>query len=128
MDLNQVVLEVRNFKESVSFYQTLGFKLIVSARDEYARFELPSGSTTFSFYIAEEPKVGANTLYLEVDDLAATHDALVSKGIVFDSEPKDERWLWSQAKFTDPTGNKFCLYHAGQNRRFPPWRIDPTTA
>ena len=24
----------------------------------------------------------------------------------------------------DPAGNAICLYHAGENRRFPPWRVD----
>jgi hydroxymethylpyrimidine/phosphomethylpyrimidine kinase len=23
----------------------------------------------------------------------------------------------------DPAGNVVCIYHAGQNRRYPPWRI-----
>lgn len=41
MDLNQVMVEVRDFHESVALYSMLGLRLIVSARDEYARFELP---------------------------------------------------------------------------------------
>jgi hydroxymethylpyrimidine/phosphomethylpyrimidine kinase len=32
-------------------------------------------------------------------------------------------WLWREARLRDPSGNEICLYHAGANRRFPPWRI-----
>jgi hydroxymethylpyrimidine/phosphomethylpyrimidine kinase len=34
-----------------------------------------------------------------------------------------QRWLWREAWLRDPAGNSICLYHAGDNRRFPPWRI-----
>ena len=45
MDLNQITIEVSDFQRSLDFYLKLGLRLIVSARDEYARFELPSGWT-----------------------------------------------------------------------------------
>jgi hydroxymethylpyrimidine/phosphomethylpyrimidine kinase len=35
----------------------------------------------------------------------------------------DQRWLWREAYLRDPAGNVLCIYHAGTNRRFPPWRI-----
>ena len=28
------------------------------------------------------------------------------------------------AVFTDPAGNRVCLYRAGEVRRFPPWRLN----
>jgi hypothetical protein len=31
--------------------------------------------------------------------------------------------LWREAYLHDPDGNVLCLYHAGNNRRFPPGRI-----
>ena len=37
--------------------------------------------------------------------------------------PLDRDWLWREARLTDPSGNVICIYHAGENRRFPPWRI-----
>jgi hydroxymethylpyrimidine/phosphomethylpyrimidine kinase len=46
-----------------------------------------------------------------------------TKGIVFDSGPTDQRWLWREAWLTDPAGVKLCLYRAGEMRRFPPWRL-----
>jgi hypothetical protein len=31
--------------------------------------------------------------------------------------------LWREAYLHDPDGNVVCLYHAGENRRNPPWRM-----
>lgn len=124
MDLNQVTIEVRDFHESVDFYQHLGFKLIVSARDEYARFELPSGSATFSIILADASNPGAAVIYLEVDDVDAKYAELRDRGIAFDSPPSDQPYRWRTAHFSDPSGNRLCLYHAGPDRRFPPWRIE----
>ena len=124
MDLNQVTIEVRDFRESVEFYTKLGLKLIVSAGDAYARFELPSGSSTLSFYQSDQPAIGNTALYFEVDDVDRRYAELHKSGIRFDSTPVDRSWMWREAHFTDPTGNKLCLYHAGLNRRFPPWRLE----
>jgi len=49
---------------------------------------------------------------------------LIAKGIVFDTDPADQSWLWREAWLSDPAGVKLCLYYAGKNRRFPPWRIE----
>jgi len=35
----------------------------------------------------------------------------------------DQRWLWREACLNDPAGNRICIYHAGENRRYPPWKI-----
>lgn len=35
-----------------------------------------------------------------------------------------QRWLWRETYTRDPAGNVICIYHAGANRRFPPWRLD----
>ena len=124
MDMNQIIVEVGNFDQSVDFYQRLGFKLIVSARDEYARFELPSGSATFSIILSENPNPGASVIYLEVDDVDATYAKLIEGGVVFDAAPENQSYRWRTAPFKDPSGNRFCLYHAGLDRRFPPWRVE----
>ena len=49
---------------------------------------------------------------------------LKAKGIAFDSDPVDQSWKWREAWFSDPAGNRLCLYWAGENRRFPPWRLE----
>lgn len=123
MDLNQVSIEVRDFSEAVAFYQKLGLNLIVSERGEYARFELPSGSTTFSLCVSDTPKIGNSMIYFEVDDIDQRYAELSTAGITFDHPPVDQSWKWREARFSDPSGNKLCLFHAGANRRFPPWRL-----
>ena len=65
-------------------------------------------------------------VYFELDMLDAVVQRLRESGIAFDSEPTDQDWGWREARLNDPAGNPICLFHAGDNRRFPPWRI-PTT-
>jgi hypothetical protein len=45
-------------------------------------------------------------------------------GVHIDQEPQKQRWLWYESWLRDPAGNAVCLYRAGQNRRYPPWRVD----
>lgn len=128
MDLNQATLEVANFDRSLAFYRKLGFKPIVLSEGRYARFELPSGASTLSIHHAENPVIGNMMLYLEVDDVDRCYQDLMEAGIEFELAPTDQPWLWREARFDDPTGNKWCLFHAGLNRRFPPWRIEEADA
>lgn len=114
---------MKNFHESIDYYLKLGLRLIVSDKDRYARFELPSGSATFSILLAEQPKVGDTILYFEVEDVDATYAKLCDQGIAFDTEPTDQPYRWRTAHFRDPTGHKLALFHAGNDRRFPPWRL-----
>ena len=123
MDLTQITVEVQDFHQSVGFYSMLGLRLIVSERDEYARFELPSGSTTFSIYVSEQPLIGNTVIYFEVEDVDASYAQLCDIGIEFDGSPTDQNWRWREVHFKDPSGNNLCLYHAGIERRFPPWRL-----
>ena len=126
MDLNQITLNVTDFDAALAYYKTLGLRLITSARGEYARFELPSGSSTLSLHLTDTPTVNGPVLYFEVDDIDARHDELTRAGIRFDTAPEDMPWRWREARFTDPSGNPLCLFHAGPDRRFPPWRIETT--
>lgn len=124
MDLNQVTLPCSDYTASVEFYKTLGLRQIVDSPPRYARFETPRGTT---LSIHEAPVGSSNSavvIYFEVEDLQAAVDSLQLKGLKFDSGPTDERWLWSEARLTDPAGNRICIFKAGENRRFPPWRID----
>lgn len=123
MDLNQVLIAVRDFHESVEFYSMLGLNLIVSERDEYARFELPCGSSTLSLYLSDQPIAGSTVLYFECEDIDQKYEELRSLGVEFESPPQDQPYRWRTAYFIDPNGNKLCIFHAGNDRRFPPWRI-----
>ncbi|HEY0105198.1 MAG TPA: VOC family protein [Rhizomicrobium sp.] len=124
MRLNQVTVLALDVERSVAFYETLGLRLIVRS-PHYARFELPDGEATFSLHLAADAGRAAEGcgIYFECDDLDARVAGLKAKGIVFDSDPADQSWLWREAWLTDPAGVKLCLYKAGENRRYPPWRL-----
>ncbi len=121
MKLNQVTLPAADLAASIAFYERLGFVLIVTD-DHYARLENPEDLSTLSLEFRTDGGDGAY-VYFECDDLDARVAALNDKGVTFDSGLVDQSWLWREAWLRDPAGNRLCLYFAGENRRFPPWRI-----
>ena len=122
MELNQVTLPARDMTASVAFYRSMGFELIVEAQ-HYARFKSLKGEATFSLSVCDATAAPSRTvLYFECADLDMQVHALQAKGMQFTQEPKDEPWLWREARFVDPSGNEICLYHAGVYRLNPPWR------
>ncbi|WMI65669.1 VOC family protein [Aestuariibaculum sp. YM273] len=124
MNLNQVTIPSINVEKAVTFYQTLGLRLIVDSIPRYARFECPDGNSTFSIHKVEAlPKGQGITIYFEVDNLEETVLKLQLQDIVFKSLPEDKPWLWSEAHLNDLDGNHIIIYHAGENRKNPPWRI-----
>jgi uncharacterized glyoxalase superfamily protein PhnB len=62
-------------------------------------------------------------VYFECEDVDATCRELAARGVQFDSSPADQFYLWREAYLRDPYGNMLCLYRAGANRRYPPWRL-----
>ena len=124
MQLNQVTLPAVDVKASVEFYRGLGLRLIVRALPRYARFECPDGGSTFSLHqVSKRSDPSDTVVYFECEDLDAKVLHLQANGYVFSQEPKDESWLWREARLSDPSGNVICLYWAGENRRSPPWRV-----
>jgi len=113
-----------DFEASVIFYQKLGLRLIVTSRGEYARFELPDGEATFSVHLKIVLPQDGPVLYFEVDDVDTVVDRFRADGIAIDNGPEDRPWLWREVRLTDPSGNQLCIFHAGSNRRYPPWRIN----
>lgn len=124
MNLNQVTLPAVNVAESVDFYKRMGFELIVNA-PHYARFKCPNGSASFSVHqvggVSESSDV---VVYFENESLDQTVKHLQAHGIEFFQEPRDEPWLWREARAKDPAGNVICLYWADSNRLNPPWRVE----
>lgn len=120
--LNQVTVGSTNYPASVDFYKALGLRQIVdSPSNGYARFEVPNGAT---FSIHESEDIGTSTVvYFESKRLDAWVSELVSEGFAFEQMPQDESWGWREARLLDPSGNIVCLYSAGENRRYPAWRI-----
>ena len=124
MNLNQLTIPSANVETSKAFYQALGLVLIVDSSPRYVRFECPDGESTFSIHLAENVRPDPGLIiYFECGDLDLFVAKLGGKGIHIDSEPLDQRWLWREAHLSDPDGHHLCLYHAGENRRNPPWRL-----
>jgi catechol 2,3-dioxygenase-like lactoylglutathione lyase family enzyme len=118
MRLNQVAVGATDYEGSVAFYTALGLRQIVHSPPRYARFETPSGET-FSIHRADAG-AGATIVYFEVADVDAFVAAL---DLPLTQAPADQPWLWREARLRDPAGNEICIYQAGANRRYPPWRI-----
>ncbi len=128
MNLNQVTLPVYDMVEAVQFYLTLGFIQIVDT-PHYARFECPEGEASFSLSLEDEAgktveKGCGAIIYFEHEQLDEWVSELEQAGIVFETTPADQSYLWREAVLFDPSGNKIKLYWAGDNRLNPPWRVD----
>ena len=125
MNLNQVTIYCEKTVETAEFFQKLGLRLIVDSLPRYARLECPDGESTLSIQYDESAVVTNNiVLYFECEHLDEAVASLKSKGLIFDEDPTDRPWLWRQAYLKDPNGNKICLFHAGDNRKNPPWRVE----
>ncbi|HJS55809.1 MAG TPA: VOC family protein [Chitinophagaceae bacterium] len=122
MNLNQVTVAVTNIERSTEFYERLGLKLIVKA-EHYARFIVHGNEATFSIHRTEQYRPNETTIYFEVTNVDKTIADLKLKGFDIVTEPVLQKWLWYEAYLEDPDGNKICIYHAGENRLNPPWRI-----
>jgi predicted enzyme related to lactoylglutathione lyase len=124
MNLNQVTVPCIALSISISFYHVLGLCQIVHSPPDYARFECPVGGATFSLHrVARVPQDHGVIVYFELEDLDASIEQLAAAGVEFESGPRDEAWLWREARLRDPAGNQICLFAAGENRRNPPWRL-----
>ena len=126
--LNQVTLAATNTAESIAFYQNLGLTLIVDSAPRYVRFEFPAppeggAPATLSLHEAPAdwtPQEHSPLIYFELDDL----DTFIKEtGLSPLAPPEDKSHLWREADVLDPAGNRIRLYQAGENRRFPPWRV-----
>ena len=121
--LNQVTVTGKDYELSVAFYTRLGLKQIVANPPDYARFET-AGGATLSIQIDPDETISATTaIYLECDDLDNQVDRLARDGVPFEHGPRNQPWMWREARLRDPDGNIIFLYKAGESRRFPPWRI-----
>ena len=122
--LNQVTVTGKDYAAMVAFYRALGLKQIVDApENNYARFE-SAGGATFSVQIDPEEVIAESTaVYFECDDLDQRVERLARSGMAFEHGPRDQPWMWREARLRDPAGNTVFLYTAGEARRFPPWRM-----
>lgn len=128
MRLNQVTVPLVDYDASVAFYTLLGLKLIVDAPPRYARFECPDADggepATFSIEKVEGWSGGDwPEIWFECGDVDGEIERLRGAGVEIIAEAEDKSYGWRVAEVRDPAGMRLCLYHAGENRRFPPWRV-----
>lgn len=124
MNLNQVTIPSVDVEKATVFYKTLGLNLIVDALPRYVRFECPNGDSTFSIHKVNTLSKGNGiTLYFEVENLETTVFKLKQEGITFKTEILKQSWLWNEVHLNDLDNNQIIIYHAGENRKNPPWRI-----
>ncbi len=124
MRLNHVTLAVADVERSAEFYGRLGLTQIVANYPDYARFLAPAGDTTLSMHRAPDPvpALGAS-IHFEVDDVDATVTELEGRGFDIAAAAVDQPYLWREAILTDPDGHRIFIFHAGENRIDPPWRL-----
>lgn len=124
MNLNQITIPSIDLSKSIPFYEKLGLKLIVQSLPHYARFECPDGNSTFSIHQKDQLPIGEGIyVYFECEDIDNYVEMLKEKGVQFEQEPMDQRWLWREARLKDLDGNQLILFYAGDNRLNPPWRL-----
>jgi catechol 2,3-dioxygenase-like lactoylglutathione lyase family enzyme len=125
MRLNHLTLPVTDVERSAGFYARLGLIQIVANYPTYARFVAPEGDVTLSLHLAEEAPAGeaGASIHFEVEDVDIAVRSLVETGFDLESEPVDQSYLWREATLLDPDGHRIFIFHAGENRLDPPWRL-----
>ena len=123
MKLNQITLPSDNIAKSREFYLNLGFTLIVDS-EHYLRFWCEDGDATFSLHFTDTAeRKNSAIIYFECGDVDVKYQELLLLGFDFLTVPKIQSWKWHEVRLLDPSGNQICLYHAGENRKNPPWGV-----
>ncbi len=122
--LNHVTLGVDDVARSAEFYARLGLTQIVADYPQYARLQAREGEATLSLQkVDRTPIEPGASIHFEVDDVDRTVADLKREGFAFIADPVDEPYLWREAILLDPDGYRIFVYHAGENRLNPPWRL-----
>ncbi|MEN3971069.1 bifunctional hydroxymethylpyrimidine kinase/phosphomethylpyrimidine kinase [Sphingomicrobium sp. XHP0235] len=122
--LNQLTVTGTDYDKMVEFYSKIGLRQIVDSPDnQYARFETGGGTTLSVQCDPDAPTAENFAVYFECDDLDSRVERLAREGLPFEHGPRAQPWMWREARLRDPAGNAVFLYKAGENRRYPPWRM-----
>ena len=109
----QISIRTKDTARAVAFYRdTLGLKLLFQAPPQLAFFDCSGVRLMLSPAEPEFDHQGS-VIYFAVEDLKATHAALVAAGATFRSEPHliaklPDREVWL-ADFLDSEGNVLAL-------------------
>jgi catechol 2,3-dioxygenase-like lactoylglutathione lyase family enzyme len=122
MRLNHVTLPATDVEASAEFYRRLGLTQIVASYPKYARF-IAEGGLTLSLHVNALPTPSAASIHFEVEDVDRAVAELRDAGFEIETEPTDQPYLRREATLLDPDGNRIFIYHAGEMRQNPPWRL-----
>jgi catechol 2,3-dioxygenase-like lactoylglutathione lyase family enzyme len=123
VQLNQVTLPVRDLPAACAFYRRMGFLQIVDS-PAYARFACADDGPSFSLELDPGSTPSGAVIYFETENLDHQVAELALRGIHPEEPPADRPWRWREAVYHDPSGNRLKLYHAGEDRLYPPWRVE----
>jgi catechol 2,3-dioxygenase-like lactoylglutathione lyase family enzyme len=109
-------IPVRNQDASLKFYtEKLGFKVATdqpfNGNQRWIELKIPGADTLVALFTppGHENRIGAfQPMTFWCDDVMAAFQALKSKGVAFEQEPRTESW-GTMAIFKDPDGNQFVL-------------------
>src|SRR5499426_1308203 len=111
--IHQISIRTKDTTRAVAFYRdTLGLKLLFQAPPQLAFFDCGGVRLMLSPAEPEFDHQGS-VIYFAVEDIKATHAALVAAGATFRSEPHliaklPDREVWL-ADFLDSEGNVLAL-------------------
>jgi catechol 2,3-dioxygenase-like lactoylglutathione lyase family enzyme len=119
--ISAIALVVPDYDAGIAFYVgKLGFRLVEDVdqgRKRWVTVEPPDGGTRLVLARAEGPAQAAAIgnqaggrvfLFLETDDFARDHAAMLAAGVVFEEDPRHEPY-GSVAVWRDPFGNRWDL-------------------
>ena len=119
--ISAIALVVPDYDAAIAFYVgKLGFRLtedIDQGRKRWVTVEPPGGGTRLVLARAEGPDQqaaignqagGRVFLFLQTDDFARDHAAMLDAGVAFDEAPRHEPY-GSVAVWRDPFGNRWDL-------------------
>jgi len=117
--LKFVNIPVKDQKRALAFYtEKLGFTIITDQPfDETQRWielRIPKAETRVTLFTPKEHRDRAGTftgISFETDDIAATYEELLAKGVAFEGPPQKQPW-GTYVEFKDSEGNEFVLSEA----------------
>ena len=111
--IGQIAVPVKEIPRAVAFYRdVLGMRFLFEFPN-LAFFDCDGVRLMLDVPESEEFRHLASVIYYKVDDIRATHDALVARGVTFLGEPHliakmPDHELW-MAFFRDPDENVLAL-------------------
>lgn len=121
-EFEHITVPSRDLEASISFYSSLGMKLIEHEPLHHAHFENTEHGVIFTSYYNEQPPSCQVNVYLEVHDLKL-YEIRFREQIL--SREHHTSWNGSTLRLSDPDGNFVTLYKLLSQDARPPWNMAP---